>query len=280
MILFPTDFSDSSAKVFPNALSFAKKAGLGIHIVHFYQVDLGEFHGASNFQYTDIEKNLREQMDGFVDNLPTDPAVKVSHSLEIGFPIQGIKRLSSEDERFKYILMSTQGQRNAMEQFFGSIAAEVSVRANKPVLLIPAELDYKPVKNIVFGANKESVHKESIDKIRPIVNLYGATVHFVYVVDRQIDPKEKEEIREKIITILFDKDVPDFPFEIHFIEDDNVMDGINHYIEEKDAQLAVFCNINRNFWRSILHRSLTKRMAMNSKVPLLVIHLSEENTST
>jgi len=277
MILFPTDFSESSAKVFPNALSFAKKAGLGIHIVHFYQVDLGEFHGASNFQYTDIEKNLREQMDNFIKELPSDAAVEISHSLEIGFPIQGIKRMSSEDDRFKYILMSTQGQRNAMEKFFGSIAAEVSVRANKPVLLIPADLDYRPIKNIVFGANKESVHKESIDKIRPIVKLYGATVHFVYVMEGAIDQNEKDEVREQILTTLFDHDVPDFPFEIHFVEGKKVMDGINHYIESKNAELAVFCNINRNFWRSILHRSTTKRMAMNTKVPLLVIHLKEES---
>lgn len=263
-------------EVFPFAQGLALKAGLDIHIVHFYQVDLGEFHGATHFQYTDIEKNLKEEMEAFLEKLPKNPKVKLNHSLEIGFPIQGIKRLSSEDKgKYKFIVMSTQGQRNAVERFFGSIAAEVSVRADIPVLLVPAGLEYKPVENIVFAANRESVHKESIDKIRALVKVYGASVHFVYVTDGK-EKGDKETVREKIINALFDSDVPDFPFLIHFVEDDQVMDGINHYIKKTDADLAVFCNINRNFWRSVLHRSITKKMAMNTSVPLLVIHLKEE----
>ena len=276
MIIFPTDFSETSAKVFPNALAIAKRAGIGIHIVHFYQVDLGEFHGASNFQFTDIEKNLQEQMDAFLKGLPSDADVELKHSLEIGFPIQGLKRMSSENEKYEFIVMSTQGQRNALEKFFGSIAAEVSVRSDLPVLLIPAGLSPRDYENIVFAANKESVDKKSIKEIRPFVKLYNSTVHFVYVCEKKIDNDDRDEVREKIINILFDNDVPDFPFEIHFVEDNNVMDGINHYIEKKNADLAVFCNINRNFWSSILHRSTTKRMAMNTKVPLLVIHLEQE----
>ena len=276
MIIFPTDFSETSAKVFPNALAFAHRAGLGIHIVHFYQVDLGEFHGASNFQYLDIEKSLKEEMDAFMKKLPKNEEVEVVHSLEIGFPIQGLKRLSTESDKYEYILMSTQGQRNALEKFFGSIAAEVSVRSDLPVILIPAGLEARDFENIVFAANKESVTKKSMDEIRPIVKLYNSTVHFVYVCEQKIDNEERGEVRDKIINILFDNDVPDFPFEIHFVEDNNVMDGINHYIEDKNADLAVFCNISRSFWSSILHRSTTKRMAMNTKVPMLVIHLDQE----
>lgn len=276
MIIFPTDFSETSAKVFPNALAIAKRAGLGIHIVHFYQVDLGEFHGASNFQFLDIEKNLQEQMGAFISSLPGADGVEVIHSLEIGFPIQGLKRLSSESDKYEYIVMSTQGQRNALEKFFGSIAAEVSIRSDLPVILIPAGLEARDYENIVYAANKESVTKKAIDEIRPIIKLYNSTVHFVYVCEKKIDHDDRDEVREKIINILFDNDVPDFPFEIHFVEDNNVMDGINHYIEDKNADLAVFCNISRNFWSSIIHRSITKRMAMNTKVPLLVIHLEQE----
>ncbi len=276
MILFPTDFSESSAKVFPFALDFAAKTGLSIHVVHFYQVDLGEFHGATHFQYTDIEKSLREEMDGFLEGLPKNPKVRVLNSLEIGFPIQGMKRLTSEGEKYKYIVMSTQGQRNALERFFGSIAAEISVRSDIPVLLIPAGLEHKSFENIVFAANRESVHKDTIDNIRALVKLYKSTVHFVYVADGR-EKGDQEDIRERIINILFEEDVPDFPFLIHFVEGGEVMDGINHYIDKTNADLAVFCNINRNFWRSILHRSTTKKMVMNTRVPMLVIHLTEEN---
>jgi nucleotide-binding universal stress UspA family protein len=275
MILFPTDFSEASAEVFPFALDFAAKTGLSLHIVHFYQVDLGEFHGATHFQYTDIEKNLREEMDAFLEKLPKNPKVRILNSLEIGFPIQGMKRLTSDKGKYNYIVMSTQGQRNALERFFGSIAAEVSVRADIPVLLIPAGLEYKPFQNIVFAANRESVHKESVDNIRTLVKLYKSTVHFVYVADGK-EKGDKDEVREKIINILFESDAPDFPFLIHFVEGGEVMDGINHYIDKTDADLAVFCNINRNFWRSILHRSTTKKMAMNTRVPMLVIHLGKD----
>lgn len=275
MILFPTDFSDSSAKVFPYALDFAAKTGLSIHIIHFYQVDLGEFHGATHFQYTDIEKNLTEEMDNFIKMLPKNPRVRIESSLEIGFPIQSIKRLAEKGGKYEYIVMSTQGQRNALERFFGSIAAEVSVRADIPVLLIPSGVEYKHFENIVFAANRESVHKESIDSIRALVKLYHSTVHFVYVADSR-EQGDKEEIREKIINILFEEDTPDFPFLIHLVEGENVMDGINHYIDKTNADLTVFCNINRNFWRSILHRSTTKKMIMNTRVPMLVIHLKEE----
>ena len=43
-------------------------------------------------------------------------------------------------------------------------------------------------------------------------------------------------------------------------------------IEENDIDLAIMVAHKRNLWERIMHKSVTKAMAITTKIPILVYH--------
>jgi K+-sensing histidine kinase KdpD len=60
---------------------------------------------------------------------------------------------------------------------------------------------------------------------------------------------------------------------LHFIELEkgDVVQSINQYVEEKEVDLLVMAKHNRNFFDRLFHKSLSKKMAFHTKIPLLVL---------
>jgi len=61
-------------------------------------------------------------------------------------------------------------------------------------------------------------------------------------------------------------------FKTKHLDEDDVVEALNHYCEEEDADLLILTTQQRNFWRTIVHTSITKEMALRPHLPLLVLH--------
>jgi nucleotide-binding universal stress UspA family protein len=60
---------------------------------------------------------------------------------------------------------------------------------------------------------------------------------------------------------------------IHFVELEkgDVLQSINNYVETEHVDLLVMAKHNRNFFDRLFHRSLSKKMAFHTQIPLLVL---------
>jgi nucleotide-binding universal stress UspA family protein len=59
---------------------------------------------------------------------------------------------------------------------------------------------------------------------------------------------------------------------IEYLNDPNVVEGLNTYCEKENADLLILTTQQRTFWRTVVHSSITKEMALNPHLPLLVLH--------
>ena len=59
-------------------------------------------------------------------------------------------------------------------------------------------------------------------------------------------------------------------FEINVVENTNIANGILDYIENNNTDLLVLIRKNYGFIESILHSSVTKKIALYGKKPLLL----------
>jgi K+-sensing histidine kinase KdpD len=55
------------------------------------------------------------------------------------------------------------------------------------------------------------------------------------------------------------------------LEKGDIIQSINHYVEENHGDLLVMAKHNRSFFDRLFHRSLSKKMAYHTKIPLLVL---------
>jgi len=167
--------------------------------------------------------------------------------------------------------MGTTGDGGVLERVFGSVSSSVSQRAGCPVLLIPKDVRYAPIKHMVYASHYDAHHETVVKKLIAFNRLFNAHVHFVHVQRNKDIPFEKEQ--GKLFEELFEQGDPPFAFEMAEVKDDSVVEGLSAYAAAHGAQVIVMATRHRGFWENILHSSQTKKMVLAAETPLLILHL-------
>ncbi|MCB0546604.1 MAG: universal stress protein [Phaeodactylibacter sp.] len=272
-ILVPTDFSNTSR----NALFYAMKLAdalkaESIDVVHVF---LPETAGEADFipPVAQLMESRKEMLQTFVkDSLAESepPACPVRHEVLVGFPGD---ELAQASEDYNLIVMGTTGQSGVLEKIFGSVSSSVSQRAYCPVLLVPHDARFQPIQHIIYASNYESAGQEMVNKVAEFNQPFKAHIHFVHVKRNKDIPVGFDKVKEEIFRELFKEGEPPFAFDIAEVANDDVAEGISQYADEKNANLAIMVTRHRSIWQSLLHRSQTKRMALATHIPLMVLHL-------
>lgn len=272
-ILVPTDFSDTSRNALCYALELAPK--IGAEIINIVHVFLPETAGEADFipPVAQLMESRQEMLQSFVKDSLSEagqPPCPIKHEVLVGFPGDEITQASEEHDM---IVMGTTGQSGVLEKIFGSVSSSVSQRAFCPVLLVPHDARFQPIRHIVYASNYESADREMVDKVTEFNKAFKAHIHFVHVRKDKEEASRFSKAKEEIFRELFDEGEPGFAFDVAEVENEDVAEGLSQYAEAKKAELAVMVTRHRSIWQSLLHRSQTKRMALATHVPLMVLHL-------
>ncbi|MCO6476288.1 MAG: universal stress protein [Phaeodactylibacter sp.] len=272
-ILVPTDFSDTSRNALYYAIELVKHLEAeSIDIVHVF---LPETAGEADFipPVAQLMESRKEMLQTFVrDSLgEAGPCpCPVKHEILVGFPGDEITQAS---EDYDMVVMGTTGQSGVLEKIFGSVSSSVSQRAHCPVLLVPHNARFQPIRHIVYASNYESADQEMVDKLEKFNRPFKAHIHFVHVRREKKESARFAKAKEEIFRELFKEGEPDFAFEVAEVENEDVAEGLSQYADDNKADLAVMVTRHRSIWQSLLHRSQTKRMALATHIPLMVLHL-------
>ncbi|MEQ8705341.1 MAG: universal stress protein [Phaeodactylibacter sp.] len=274
-LLIPVDFSDASRNAFQYAMALAKHIGAEkAKLVHVF---LPESSGEADFipPVHAIMESRHELLNDFLNDLAADNAgslpVEVQTELLVGFPADEIASIS---EGFDLIVMGTTGDGGVLERIFGSVSSSVSQRAACPVLLIPKDVTFSPIRHMVYASHYDAHHETVVKKLMAFNSLFNAHLHFVHVQRHKDLPFVAEQ--GKLFEELFEKGNPRFAFEMAEVKDESVVEGLSEYAASHHAQVIVMATRHRGFWDNILHSSQTKKMVLAAETPLLILHLDME----
>ncbi len=269
-ILVPTDFSQVSVGALKFAANLASVNGGEVTVLHIShpEFDPNLLFPEMNFQ--DLEAFQQDRMDHFVKevfdkNIPEYLKTKV----EIGFAVEQIVKHSSSGE-YDLIVMGGRGDKGTLEKWFGSVSTSVTQLAKCPVLLIPQNTEYAPFRHILFASNFESTSAETLSYLSSIATTFGADVHFVHVEDESSTKKYKE-VEKHLFEILFEGGQPAFSFTMTKVQGESVSEALHEYATKHNIDLMIMVHPHRSFWENIFHKSVTKSMAFNTTIPLMVI---------
>lgn len=270
-ILIPTDFSETARDAYAYALDYCKNLGdpCGVKVVHVF---MPEAASTPTFippvqEFMELkEKTLKE----FAHNLAVEKPANVGEvetEQLIGFPGDEIIELS---KTFDLIIMGTTGDGGFLEKLFGSVSTIVAQRAHCPVLLVPHGAKYTAPEQILYSSSADAADERLIEQLIHFNKPFQARIHFVHV-EREGDAafsKSKEEIFEE----LFEAGEPPFAFEFANIKSPEIDTSINQYAEMEKIDLIVMATRHRSFWEQLFHKSQTKKMALHTHLPMLVLH--------
>ena len=265
-VLVPTDFSNSSKNAFHYALQLYGNTESTFDVVHVYHTSFDPSQPTVLDFSLGIDKIKKENIDRFIEDVPeliSDELTEqqtINGKVVMGFAAEQLIALSKS---YDVIIMGTTGAHRLADKIFGTISLEVSRKAQCPVFLIPDNSKYISFKNIVYACDFEGVKAEILEKIVNFARRFDAQVHFIHVSqdDKSID----------IGTSIKQMSFP-ITYSTKTIQADSVSEGLNNYVEENNIELVIAATKKRSYWEQIFHSSITKKMAINSQVPLLVYH--------
>jgi len=277
-ILVPTDFSETAMCAFLYAQKLSEAIpDSSIHVVHLYLP-------AMEAEYPNVvppvpeyiearEKMLKDFMEEGLNtskpDLKKEPSV--TSDLLIGFPADEIGKLS---EDYDLIVMGTTGETDLLDRLFGSVSSNVAKRAQCPTLLIPKGVSFHPIQQLLYAANYESADKNAIQKLLTINQYFKANVHFLHVQEEEgVEAYAKS--KQELFADVFENGIPEFSFTMEEVPGDDVPETMSNYAVEKSIDLVVMATPQRSFWERFVHRSKSKKMALTTKIPLMIYHIAD-----
>ncbi len=267
-ILVPTDLSDLSKVAIQYAIKVASKLNGKITLLHVISM-VQPVRESMQSEFKEVEKQMIDTAQKDMEKL----LKKVSGISKFTEPIQiKIVKGASFDETIKkeakkmsadLIVMGTRGATGLKKYVMGSNTTSVIEVSSVPVLAVPELGAFKNFKNVVYASDLKHVEKE-IATLLFYLEDFGSTIHLVHITNEQ---KNVAKIEAKIEGFV--KKVDYKKIVTHVLVSKSVDKAIEKYLESAGADLITMFTHDPSFYEKIFDRSMTRKMAFQSKIPLL-----------
>jgi nucleotide-binding universal stress UspA family protein len=243
---------------------------LGAKVILLHVVHMSSSNSMANLKLTSIEDTM---VQGAVDDLSAlhkEIKAKVRSKLDVqatvikGYPVEDAVVSYAMRNKVDLIIMGTKGATGPAKNLIGSNAAAVINKSKIPVLTIPEFSRFSPLKRIVYSTDLGNLTKE-IKLIKPFAKVFNATIHLLHVASAS-SPKT---IDGKAILTKLKGTYPKLTF--HVTKGDKTVGSIDEYIADKKADLLVMFTHDLSFFESLFGKSVTRKMAFHTRVPLLTL---------
>ena len=269
-ILIPTDFSDNANKAISYAVSLF---GMDSNYVLVNGYEVPHSGATMLISIADIlEKDalqlLNDTKGKLIVGMP-ELNGKIEVRAEMGAADVAIKKVLDTEE-FDLVVMGTKGASGLKEVLIGSVAANAIGEVKIPVIAVPADTEVESPKKILFAADDQCLIEGKLpDPLHRMANRLDSEVMILNVVPEGEGSHAGSSEEQK------DRDSGAFEgvkHSIHFVESDDVNEGIEEFIENNDVNMVAMVTRKHDLFSRLFGRSNTKAMAMHTHIPLYAFH--------
>lgn len=273
-ILVTTDFSGNALKAITYASEIAQKSGAVIYLLHVLEPAINMVNGQADLYRDEIVKEKLEQLRVSQKSInAVYPGLIVHIELSRGTTITSILAFA-EKQKVDLIVMGTTGATGFKEYFMGSVAAGVISKTKTPVLTIPASYEMEEPAAILLATNQFEKNRNILDKVVTIAKLFSSLVHVVVFkntnADENADFIYNEEQLNRYLEFLKDL-FPEVIFKGQLLEGKNFEITIDRYCNRNEINIIAMITYPKSVIEKIFTKSVTKRMAFHSTIPILAI---------
>ncbi|MBI5917570.1 MAG: universal stress protein [Bacteroidetes bacterium] len=277
-ILVPTDFSPCAENAYQYSLHLAEEWKSSVKLLHIVSPD---------YEWTDmpvlVDHATREKigvaqqlLTNFKDiglskakaDLPTE--LKVTDDIEIsGVAYAAISNFAKRDESDLIVIGTESHHHTAWDNAFGSIAASVVQHAHCHVLVVPEEAHFTDILMVGFAADLHQTDPYHLWKTCKMLEPFHPVVRCVHVEKEGKTIETKVRIEE--LMDFFANNAVALQISFHTLLEETIATGLEAFANKWNLDLLVMPSPQRDMFSRMFHPSMTKKMALHSKVPLLVL---------
>jgi nucleotide-binding universal stress UspA family protein len=272
-ILVLSDFSDAAF----HAACYAAGLTLQLHskrliLYHAYEVVATVPGAASMVQQTSDSVHadslkklaaLHRRLQKFLSNVTT--VHYRAEGLSLDTSINDVAKAENAD----LIVMGITGRSALEQQLIGSTTIRVAPKSRYPVLIVPGGTAIEPVRQILFACDeKQTTQLGAATDLQKILDAFSVPLMIVNVDHKEARFGEKTPLDTVVLHELLAPYHPSF----HYTDNEDTVAGIMEFALEHQASMIILIPKNQGFLEGLFHRSVTKKLAYHSSIPLLVLH--------
>lgn len=262
-ILVPIDYSECSINALRYAGQLAKQFDSSILILH--ALNKGTVAKPEHIQ-TQKSEHI-DKISSITDEEPTLSSIMTDILVSEKAPLKAIFE-TYDLFNIDLIVMGTKGVHKPFDILTGSFAYHVVSESHVPVLVIPGDSQYRPIKTIGFGVDYKSIdHTDNLDIIKDISYSFSSSIDIFHVVKYG----SKHELLEKYEASKLDDYFDGIEHEFETIESRSVEEGIKKFVKTSQPDLLVIMPRRYNFFKWLKHDSITEEIVQHFHIPILTI---------
>ncbi len=177
---------------------------------------------------------------------------------------KAVEELASE-QGISLVVMGTKGESNKPDIWVGKTAIEIMEETRLPVIVVPERAKMVKPKSIVYATDLEDATAD-VQQLISFVRLFGA---HLYVLNVEVGNSPKG-MNRSVMEWRLREDALYNAISTHQVKEETVTKGIEKFCKAKKADLVVMFRRRRGLFERILHRSITKDVSYQTKIPLLI----------
>ncbi|MEJ6980128.1 universal stress protein [Pedobacter sp. P351] len=272
-VVILTDFSDAAFNAARYAAALTHQLGTSDMILyHSYQIISGDkwLPASMPAEPIDIRAKSVKDLEDLKHKL--QPLVNKQTIIEIRTderPLVDAEQLISEQQNAGLVVMGITGKSNLEQILVGSNAIKVARECSAPLLIVPKGAKFEEIKRVVFACDLRRISSTTpVHAIKTFIHALNADLMILYRDQDGRDHFNPDTVSQQtLLHRQWDDEKPEY----HYIEHDDIADGIMQFALGHDIQLVITVPQTYHFFESLFHRSLTKKLAFHTTIPLLLL---------
>jgi nucleotide-binding universal stress UspA family protein len=268
-ILTATDFTDVATNAVHYACNLAIAHNTSVTVLHSYIIPVAFNDTPMPVMSIDEAKEIADEgMNTLMAQLSSQyPNLQVKTYISYGDITDSLQEYAAQTTPWLTVVGNSSSENTPF--WPGSNLMNALKELSHPVVAVPLEARYRPVKKICFACDYKNVSEllPATDLVALIKDT-NAQLHVLNVHKNDRDfgtetPPEAETLRGMLAEAE-----PQY----HFTSSNEIDEGIQHFVVEQNMDWLVVMPHKHNFFDRLLHHSHTKAMARMSHIPLVSLH--------
>ena len=269
-ILVPTDFSTLSRVAAIYAVELAKAMKAKVILLSVINI---EATSSTLLNWRKLEKVMidlaLEEADQLMKEIKKQVKGDYNFSFKYvqGYPVEAAIEKFAKANKIDLIVMGTKGASGLKKVLLGSNAAAVINHSSVPVLSVPGDAVFRPVKNMVYAS--DIVHlKDEVKLLVKYAKLFNAAVHVLHVVPNTfVKPIDEQSASADLVKVSGYKKM-----NFVVIKSEQVAGGVEAFVAKSKPEMLIMFTHKVDIYEKLFGKSVTRQLAFHNKVPLLTFN--------
>jgi nucleotide-binding universal stress UspA family protein len=268
-ILVPVDFSLASRSASFYAAGIAEVLDASVTLLHVVNAESSEETLAN---WRTIEKKMLESSQRDALSLIKEIGASIKSKIVVDYHVVRGHPMYQHVEEFvkanaiDLVIMGTKGASGLKKMLMGSNTVAVINESSVPVITVPTETRFSPIKLIVYASDNMNL-KYEIRKVALFAKIFHAQLHVLHVAPPEGEPVNINDLERGLIDTAHFSDI-----HVHIAGGGNVNAVVEGFVAEHKANLLVMFTEKMNHLKQAFGKSKTREFAFSGSIPMLALN--------